>query len=125
MSPWAKLAVAICVEVLATVALRQSQGFTRPGWVVLMLVGYTISFYLLSRITSELEIGLIYAVWSGAGTAIVAIIGIVAFGESVNATKILGLVLVILGVVALNFSGAEHGGDRQASAAAETAPSSD
>jgi len=108
MGPWAKLSLAIVIEVIATVALRQSDGFTKAGWVALMLVGYIISFYLLAQITGELEIGLIYAVWSATGTAIIAVIGILAFNESLNALKIVGLALVILGVVALNISGSAH-----------------
>jgi small multidrug resistance pump len=120
MGPWAKLAIAILVEVLATVALRQSDGLTKPGWAVVMLVGYVVSFYLLSQITGQLEIGLIYAVWSATGTAIIAIIGIVAFNESVNPLKIVGLGLVILGVIALNFSGAEHEHGRRAAVAPDS-----
>jgi small multidrug resistance pump len=122
MGPWAKLAIAIVVEVIATVALRQSHGLTKPGWVVLMVAGYVISFYLLSRITGQLEIGLIYAVWSATGTALVAIIGIAAFGESVNPLKIIGLALVILGVVALNVSAAGHDHPGKSAASAALSP---
>ncbi len=75
MGPWLKLALAIVVEVLATVALRQSQGFSQVGWTIVMVVGYLVSFWLLAQITDQLEIGVIYAVWSAAGTAIVAVLG--------------------------------------------------
>lgn len=116
MSPWIKLALAIAVEVCATLALRQSEGFTKPGWTVAMIVGYGVAFYLLSTITDDLEIGTIYAVWSGAGTAIVAAIGVWAFDEELSVLRVVGIVLIVLGVVALNLGGAAHGGGEHASA---------
>lgn len=116
MSPWSKLALAIAVEVCATMALRQSEGFTKPGWTAAMFVGYAIAFYLLSQITDDLGIGTIYAVWSGAGTAIVAAIGVWAFGEELSVLRVAGIVLIVLGVVALNLGGAGgHGSGEHAS----------
>lgn len=108
MSPWVKLAIAIVVEVTATIALRQSDGLSNPWWTALMVVGYVLSFWLLSQITAELEIGIIYAIWSGAGTAIVAVIGVWAFSEELSALKVAGLVLIIAGVAALNLAGSGH-----------------
>lgn len=105
MGPWAKLALAIVLEVTATIALRQSQGLTNLGWSVVMVVGYLVSFWLLSQITDQLEIGVIYAVWSAAGTAIVAFLGIALFDEGVSLMKIVGLALIIGGVIALNLGG--------------------
>lgn len=113
MGPWLKLALAIVVEVLATVALRQSQGFSQTGWTIVMVVGYLTSFWLLAQITDQLEIGVIYAVWSAAGTAIVAVLGIALFDEGVSGLKVAGLVLIIAGVVALNLGGG--GGHGEAS----------
>lgn len=113
MSPWTKLALAIIVEVAATIALRQSDGFSHIGWSVAMVVGYLLSFWLLAQITSDLEIGVIYAVWSAAGTAIVAVLGVALFDEGVSPLKIGGIVLIILGVIALNLGG---GGGHGASA---------
>ncbi len=116
MGPWLKLALAIVVEVMATVALRQSQGFTQVGWTVVMVVGYLLSFWLLAQITSELEIGVIYAVWSAAGTAIVAVLGIALFDESISPLKAIGLVLIIAGVIALNLGGGGGHGEPTAGA---------
>lgn len=121
MGPWLKLAIAIVVEVLATVALRQSQGFTQVGWTIVMAVGYLTSFWLLAQITDQLEIGVIYAVWSAAGTAIVAVLGIALFNEGVSPLKVAGLVLIIAGVVALNLGGGGGHGEVQAKPASETA----
>lgn len=126
MSPWTKLAAAIAIEVCATLALRQSDGFTKLGWTAAMLAGYIVAFYILSTITDQLPIGTIYAVWSGAGTAVVAAIGIWAFDEELSALRVGGLVLIVVGVVALNLGSAGHGGTAEASAAppaaAEPAP---
>jgi small multidrug resistance pump len=108
MSPWTKLAFAIVVEVAATIALRQSDGLSNVGWSIGMVAGYLVSFYLLSQITGELEIGVIYAVWSAAGTAIVAVLGIALFHEGVSPLKIAGLVLIVGGVIALNIGGGGH-----------------
>ncbi len=117
MSPWIKLAAAIAIEVCATLALRQSDGFTRPGWTAVMIVGYIAAFYILSQITSELAIGTIYAVWSGAGTAIVAAIGVWVLDEELSALRVGGIVLIVLGVVALNLGGSGHAPTAEASAA--------
>jgi small multidrug resistance pump len=108
MGPWTKLALAIVVEVTATIALRQSNGFTHLAWSLVCVGGYVISFWLLAQITDQLEIGVIYAVWSAAGTAIVAVLGIALFDEGVSALKVLGLAMIVGGVVALNLGGA-HG----------------
>lgn len=105
MGPWTKLALAIVVEVAATLALRQSDGMTQPIWTAAMVIGYLISFWLLAQITGDLEIGVIYAVWSAAGTALVAAIGIALFGEQLSVLKAVGLLLIISGVVALNLGG--------------------
>lgn len=114
MSPWAKLAIAILVEVGATISLRQSDNLSNLGWTAAMIVGYIASFWLLAQITDQLEIGTIYAVWSGAGTAIVAALGVWLFDERVTGARIAGVVLIILGVVALNLDGGGHGGEAKA-----------
>lgn len=120
MGPWTKLALAIVVEVAATLALRQSDGMTQPLWTAAMVIGYLISFWLLAQITGDLEIGVIYAVWSAAGTALVAAIGIAIFGEQLSALKIVGIALIIAGVVALNLGGGGGHGERAASPTPQT-----
>lgn len=118
MGPWTKLALAIVVEVAATLALRQSDGMTQPVWTAAMVIGYLVSFWLLAQITGDLEIGVIYAVWSAAGTALVAAIGIALFGEQLSALKLVGIALIIAGVVALNLGGGGGHGE----AASRSAP---
>src|SRR3954454_20022526 len=100
------LSIAIISEVAATVSLRFAHGFTTPVPSAVVVIGYGISFWMLALVLKQLPIGLTYAVWSAAGTALIAAIGIVAFGEPANTLKLLSLGLIIAGVVGLNLSGA-------------------
>jgi small multidrug resistance pump len=100
------LSIAIASEVAGTVALKYTEGFTRLGPSALVVGGYGISFWMLALVLKELPVGLTYAVWAAAGTALIATIGIVAFGEPANTLKLLSLGLIIAGVVGLNMSGA-------------------
>jgi small multidrug resistance pump len=105
---WIMLAIAIAAEVVATSALKLSNGFTRLWPSVLVVCGYGVSFYLLSQILKTLEVGIVYAVWSGVGLAAVALIGVVWFGETVTLTKVAGLLAILVGVVLLNLAGDGH-----------------
>ena len=100
------LTLAIAVEVAATISLRYSDGFTKPVPSALVVVGYGISFYLLSLILRDLSVGTTYAIWAGAGTAAIAVIGIVVLGEPATALKLASIALIVAGVVGLNLSGA-------------------
>ena len=102
MNSWLILSLAILLEVCGTVCLKLSHGMTRPLPVVGVVVFYLSTFTLMSLCLKNLEIGTVYAVWSGVGTALVAIIGILYFAESFNWMKILGLSLVIAGVILLH-----------------------
>ena len=99
------LTLAISVEVAATIALRSSDGFTRPLPSAIVVVGYATSFYLLSLILKELSVGTTYAIWAGAGTAAIAVIGILALGEPATALKLGSIALIVIGVIGLNLSG--------------------
>jgi small multidrug resistance pump len=106
MLAWIYLAAAIVTEVIGTVFLRFTDGFTNPLPSVVVLVTYAASLWLTALALRELEISLAYAVWAGVGTAAVAVIGMAALGETVNAFKLASIALVIGGVVGLNLSGA-------------------
>jgi len=100
------LTLAIASEVIATVALKASDGFSRPVPVAIVVAGYAISFWLLALVLRHFSVGTTYAIWSAVGTAAIALIGIAAYGESVNVLKVASLGLIILGVVGLNAAGA-------------------
>jgi small multidrug resistance pump len=96
------LYAAIAVEVFATSLLKATDGFTRLVPTAVCLACYALSFGLVAQVVQRLPVGVVYAVWSGVGTAAVAGIGVVFLGESLGVVRVLGLVLVIAGVVALN-----------------------
>ncbi|MFE0760877.1 DMT family transporter [Streptomyces smyrnaeus] len=100
------LAGAILAEILGTTSMKYSDGFTKLVPTLLTVAGYLVAFVLLAQALKSMPVGTAYAIWSGAGTAAIALIGVVFIGESVTAAKILGLLLVICGVVVLNLGGA-------------------
>ena len=106
MSTWIYLALAISTEVVGTLALRSTDGFTKLLPTAGALLAYGFSFWMLALVLRELEISLVYAIWAGIGTAAIALIGIAALGESVSALKVISIGLVIAGVIGLNLSGA-------------------
>ena len=99
------LSLAIVTEVAGTVALRYSDGFTKLAPSAIVVLGYGASFWLLALVLKELSIGTTYAVWSAAGTALIAAVGVFAFGEPATALKLASLGLIIIGVIGLNLAG--------------------
>jgi small multidrug resistance pump len=99
------LAAAIILEIGGTTSLKLSDGLTRLGPTGAVVICYVASFALLSLALRGIDLSIAYAVWSGVGTAIVATIGIVWFGESAGVWKLLSLALIVLGVAGLHLSG--------------------
>jgi small multidrug resistance pump len=106
MSPAVLLTLAIVSEVIGTVLLRVSDGMSKLVPSVGVLAAYGVSVYLLALVLEHIDIGLTYAIWAGAGTAMVAVIGVLAWNEPMGLVKVLSIGAVILGVVGLNLSGA-------------------
>jgi len=102
------LSLAILSEVGATLALRVSDGFSRPIPSLIVVVGYGISFWLLALALKDIPVSLTYAIWSGVGTALIAVAGVVAFGETMNAMKLASLAIIVLGVAGLSAAGGAH-----------------
>ncbi|MEE1930583.1 multidrug efflux SMR transporter [Streptomyces sp. TRM 70351] len=105
---YATLGAAILAEVLATTSMKYSDGFTRLWPSLGTAVGYLIAFLLLAQALKTMSVGTAYAIWSGAGTAAVATIGMVFIDEPVTVARIAGIVLIIAGVVVLNLGAAAH-----------------
>ncbi|MET8676251.1 multidrug efflux SMR transporter [Streptomyces sp. NPDC004647] len=103
---WMMLAGAILAEVLGTTSMKYSDGFSRLWPSLGTAVGYVIAFALLAQTLKTLSVGTAYAVWSGAGTAAIAAIGMLFLGETASAAKLIGIVLVIAGVLVLHIGGA-------------------
>lgn len=104
-SAYLTLATAILAEVLGTTCMKYSQGFTRLWPSMGTVVGYALAFWLLARTLRGMSVGTAYAVWSGAGTALIALIGITFLGEAATPSRLAGIALVIVGVVLLNLGG--------------------
>jgi len=103
------LLAAITAGMIATTALRLSDGFSRLRPSVVVVIGYGASFYLLAMALKRgLEMGIAYAIWSGLGTVAIVAIGVLFFQEKLNLGAIAGIVLVILGVVLINFNSGSH-----------------
>ena len=101
---WAVLSAAILFEVAGTTCMRLSESFTKLTPSILIFVFYAISFVLNTLVTRTLGLSVVYAVWSGVGTALAALIGVVYFREPVTALKLASLALVVLGVAGLSLA---------------------
>ncbi|MER5788754.1 multidrug efflux SMR transporter [Streptomyces sp. NPDC001980] len=100
------LAGAIAAEVAATTAMKYADGFSRLWPSLLTALGYVVSFLLLAETLKTVSIGTAYAIWSGAGTAAIAVLGLLLFGETLTLVKVAGILLIVGGVVVLNLGGA-------------------
>lgn len=102
MSHWLLLVLAILAEVIGTSCLKLAAGFTRPLPSLVVIVSYLLAFYLLSLTLRTIPVGIAYAVWSGAGIVLIALIGWLVFGQALDLPAIVGMGLIIAGVAVLN-----------------------
>ena len=102
MKNWIFLCVAIIAEVIATSALKSSEGFSKPIASVIVVLGYIIAFYCLSLTLKTIPVGIAYAIWSGVGIVLTAIIGYFILGNKLDLPAIVGMSLIVLGVIVIN-----------------------
>ncbi|MFM0201450.1 SMR family transporter [Paraburkholderia fungorum] len=102
MPPYALLAIAIVAEVIATSAMRASEGFSRLLPATVVVIGYGIAFYCLSLTLKTIPVGIVYAVWSGAGIVLITLVALVLYRQVPDLPAIIGLGLIIAGVAVLN-----------------------
>ncbi len=101
---WLYLALGIIFEVLGTVCMKLAEGFTKVVPSVLVFIFYGLALGALVMVLKKNgEISSIYAIWASAGTALIALIGIIWFKETVSPVKIISLLLIILGIIGLEF----------------------
>lgn len=105
---WLLLVASIVLEVLGTMSMKLSEGFTRPLYSALVTVFYALSIAGLTLVLKRIEVSVAYAVWSGLGTAFIAMIGVSVFGEALTVVKVVALVLIVVGVVMLNMVSPMH-----------------
>ena len=99
------LGLAIGLELLATTLLKYSAGFTRPWPTLGCLLSYISCFYLLSKALNTINLGVAYATWSAVGIVVTSIISVALFGEKVNLTGVMSLILITSGCILLNLYG--------------------
>lgn len=102
MSNWLVLTCAILAEVVGTSFLKASEGFTKLLPSLVVGVCYLLAFYLLSLTLKTIPVGIAYAIWSGAGIVLIALIGWLLFGQALDLAAILGMGLIVAGVMVLN-----------------------
>ncbi|SMY07608.1 DMT family transporter [Flavimaricola marinus] len=96
------LICAVIAETIGTSALYASQQFTKPLPAVLTVIAYAISFYMLSLTLKTLPVGIMYAMWSGLGIALIALIGYIVYGQKLDWPAILGITLILAGIIVIN-----------------------
>lgn len=96
------LTLAILAEVIATSALKASDGFTRLSPSLVAVIGYGTAFYFLALTMRSVPVGIIYGLWSGIGIVLISSVGWLAFGERLDGPAMLGIGLIVAGVLVLN-----------------------
>ena len=102
----ALLIVAIGIEVASTASLPKTDGFTHLWWSLAVVAGYAASIWLLAIVVKQVPVSVAYAVWSGLGTALVAVAGYLFLDEPMGWLKVICLAMIVAGVVGLNLAGA-------------------
>ncbi len=96
------LTIAIVAEVIATGALKSSQGFTQLVPSVVVVIGYSVAFYFLSLVLRTIPVGIAYAIWSGLGVVLISLVAAVVFKQKLDLAAVIGMVLIVSGVVVIN-----------------------
>lgn len=104
MNAWFVLSIAIIAEVIATLALKASDGFTRWLPSLVVVIGYAIAFYGMSISLKSIPVGIAYAVWAGVGIVLVSVFSWLFYQQTLSGIQWLGIVLIVSGVMVLNIS---------------------
>ncbi|EIE48987.1 transporter [Salipiger aestuarii] len=107
--PYLILAIAVLAETIGTSALQASHQFTRPIPSLLSVAAYAIAIYVLSMALKYMPVGVAYAIWSGLGIVLIAIIGFVAFGQKLDLPAVAGIGLILAGILVINLFSATTG----------------
>jgi len=102
MHPWILLGSAIVAEVIATSALKASDGFSRLWPSLIVIVGYGVAFVLLSLTLRTIPVGIAYAIWSGVGIVLITLVAWLLFGQKLDLAALLGMGLIVAGVLVIN-----------------------
>lgn len=102
MNAWVLLGISIGLEIIATSLLKLSDGFTKLVPTVSSMALYDLSFYCVSIVYRTLPVGIVYAVWSGVGIVVTAIVAYFAFGQKIDGAGLAGIALILAGVLVIN-----------------------
>lgn len=102
MHPYLALGIAIVSEVIATSALRASDGFSKLWPSLIVVAGYGLAFFFLSVTLKSIPVGVAYAIWSGLGVVLISVAAWVLFGQKLDLAAIIGMGLIVAGVLVLN-----------------------
>lgn len=105
---WLFLSIAIAAEVVGTLSLKASNGFSKLWPSIGVVIGYATAFFLMAISLKKLDVGITYAIWSGVGIIGAAIGGFIFFDQQLSKLNIVGIVIIIIGVVVMNLGGASH-----------------
>tara|TARA_B110000014_G_C19602675_1_gene319342 strand:- start:173 stop:496 length:324 start_codon:yes stop_codon:yes gene_type:complete len=100
---WIYLIIAIITEVIATSALKESQGFSKLLPSVIVIIGYSLTFYFMSLTLKEMSVGITYAIWSGMGILLISLIGYFRYNQVLDSAAIFGMSFIVVGVIILRF----------------------
>lgn len=101
---WLLLIIAGVLDVAWAISMKYAEGYTRPGWTILSLALLAAFVYLLGRVLEVLPVGTAYAIWTGIGAAGTVLLGIALFGETINLMRLGGVVLIVVGIVAIKLA---------------------
>ncbi|MCG7518247.1 SMR family transporter [Ruegeria sp. Ofav3-42] len=96
------LLLAVFAETIGTTALQASQQFSRFWPSVLVVIGYGIAFYLLGLTLKYMPVGIVYAIWSGLGIVLIAVIGFIVFGQRLDWPAVIGLAMILAGILIIH-----------------------
>lgn len=102
MPAWGFLLIAIVAEVIATSALKMSEGFSRLWPSIIVVAGYGVSFYFLSLTLRSIPMGVAYALWSGIGLVLITVCAWLIFKQKLDLPALIGMALIISGVIVMN-----------------------
>ncbi|MGB3596462.1 MAG: SMR family transporter [Pseudomonas neustonica] len=102
MNHWFYLATAIVTEVIATSALKASEGFSKPLPSVVVVIGYLVSFYFLSLTLKTIPVGIAYAIWSGVGIVLISLVAWMLYGQKLDLPALIGMGMIMAGVMVIN-----------------------
>jgi small multidrug resistance pump len=104
-APWILLLVAIGSEVIGTSCLKLSEGFSKPIPTLIVLVAYSTSMLLLSRVVQTIPLGITYALWSGIGIIAIVLVGLLAYKQMPSPGQLVGISMITAGVILVNLTG--------------------